>query len=156
MADPCIHGPGVLRCGHPDCTGYRDFARPTGTFAVRHARREILDFVYRRGPVSWEAIVEFMSATSFAEPADILGALAECLRLNNPRIDLVAHSVIAGSTWTSRGFDYCEGGHPGGAGDRLCGRCGRCLDMTPCGCDYELSRSFCPRCRVEEPYPIGV
>jgi hypothetical protein len=22
--DPCIHGPGVAHCGHPDCVGYRD------------------------------------------------------------------------------------------------------------------------------------
>lgn len=25
MTDPCIHGPGVANCGHPDCVGYREY-----------------------------------------------------------------------------------------------------------------------------------
>lgn len=25
--DPCIHGPGVDHCGHPDCVGYRAYFR---------------------------------------------------------------------------------------------------------------------------------
>lgn len=28
MTDPCIHGPGVDRCGHPDCVGEREFGHP--------------------------------------------------------------------------------------------------------------------------------
>jgi uncharacterized protein (UPF0212 family) len=32
MTDPCIHGPGVADCGHPDCVGHRAYA--AGTPAV--------------------------------------------------------------------------------------------------------------------------
>lgn len=48
-------------------------------------------------------------------------------------------------------FDPCGAGHPGSSfadelGNTCCRRCGRILDLTPCGCDDHdgLARSFCP------------
>ena len=49
-------------------------------------------------------------------------------------------------------FDPCAGGHPGSSwnddGTVRCRRCGRELDLTPCGCGApgheELATAFCP------------
>jgi hypothetical protein len=40
MSDPCIHGPGVDHCGHPDCTGAQGFNEHPATAVVA---RELAD-----------------------------------------------------------------------------------------------------------------
>lgn len=56
-------------------------------------------------------------------------------------------------TEDERRWDLCSGGHSGGRyidekGRPCCPRCGRLLDLSPCGCGEPghevLSRSFCP------------
>lgn len=62
---------------------------------------------------------------------------------------------LANGGWTpTYEGDMCQGGHPpqsvhdDGTGVPECGRCGRAVDRTPCGCGEvgheALSRSFCP------------
>jgi hypothetical protein len=56
--------------------------------------------------------------------------------------------------WTSTyEWDPCSGGHPGprsvdDEGVLRCNRCGRAIDLTPCGCGEPghegVSRSYCP------------
>ena len=67
--------------------------------------------------------------------------------------------MIAGGWTPTWDGDLCKGGHPpqsirtDGADGTICDRCGRQVDLTPCGCGAKgheaLSRSFCPN-RVRE------
>lgn len=59
---------------------------------------------------------------------------------------------FGGWTPTSQ-HDHCAGGHPGGHyldehGLPTCRRCGRNLDLSPCGCELSghegVARSYCP------------
>lgn len=68
---------------------------------------------------------------------------------NSPLADRPA---IVNGGWTADDeHDLCAGGHPGGTyrdteGDVRCHRCGRLMDMSPCGCQGhgQMVRSFCP------------
>jgi hypothetical protein len=54
--------------------------------------------------------------------------------------------------WTpTHDNDPCAGGHPGGhhmdGRYPTCGRCGRVMDLRPCGCPEHnsMGRAYCPR-----------
>ena len=73
--------------------------------------------------------------------------------------------MIENGGWTPSGpWDHCAGGHPPQSvheepdGTHECGRCGRKVDKTPCGCGEPgheaLSRSFCPNRMREDKLAI--